>query len=344
MHELRKPAEFVPIQWPESMYSGRSVRAPLRLVQASQRHLRPIQYRLCSSQFAVSRASDASFRASKGQARQHWIYGGKMGSTLVPRLIQRPQPIRGAMRVVVLEPDADYRDGLQCELDQLTGFQLVGESGTWEECVLLLETHLPELLITRTSCVPPQSREFIGGGEFPVVMGLRTTDGVALAGAFETIDLPVDPGSLQAAMERVRTEIYRRKLDELSTLLGRYMDFSRGLHRFLTAVRVEDGGSAEIPAENVVFMAADGNYVRLHTGADVHEIRDTMSGMTSKLDPAQFARVHRSFIVNRAHVTSVLRREGAAMAVLLSNGAEIPVGPNYRAEVDSFASYSRLSA
>jgi len=69
-----------------------------------------------------------------------------------------------------------------------------------------------------------------------------------------------------------------------------------------------------------------------------------MSGMTSKLDPEQFARVHRSFIVNRAYVTAVLRKEGAAMAVLLSNGIEIPVGPNYRAEVDSYGSYNRLSA
>jgi DNA-binding LytR/AlgR family response regulator len=69
-----------------------------------------------------------------------------------------------------------------------------------------------------------------------------------------------------------------------------------------------------------------------------------MSGLTSKLNPEQFARVHRSFIVNRAYVTSVLRKEGAATAVLLSNGVEIPVGPNYRAEVDCFESYSRLSA
>ena len=162
---------------------------------------------------------------------------------------------------------------------------------------------------------------------------------------FETMDIPLNPQCFRAAMERARTEIYRRKLDELSALLRQYMNFSRGVQRYLTSVAVEDGGTSEIPAECVIFMAAYGNYVRIHTEADVHEIRDTMSGMISKLDPAQFARVHRSFIVNRAHVTSVLRKEGTAICVLLSNGTEIPVGPNYRTEVDSFEAVDkRMSA
>jgi len=123
---------------------------------------------------------------------------------------------------------------------------------------------------------------------------------------------PSIPKLLRAALERVRTEIYRRKLDEISDLLRSYVNFSRGFHRYLTAIRVEEGESTEMPAENAMFMAADGNYVRLLTGTAVHEIRETMSGMTSKLDPEQFARVHRSFIVNRAYVTGVLRKEGAA--------------------------------
>lgn len=146
-------------------------------------------------------------------------------------------------------------------------------------------------------------------------------------------------------MERARAEIYRRKLDELSELLQKYMTFSRGIQRYLTSVRIEDSGTPEIPAEQVLFMAADRNYVRVHTQAEVYELRDTMSGMTSKLDPAQFARVHRSFIVNRSYVRRVLRKDAIAICVLLINGAEIPVGPNYREEVDSFETLdNRLSA
>jgi len=263
---------------------------------------------------------------------------------VVPTCLARESQ-RGFMRVVVLEPSAENRNVLQRELDQVHGFSLVGESSTWDECLSLLRAHVPELLIARTSCAYRRSMDAAAEAEFPVFLGLgnqesRMTDDCV----FETVNIPLDPKAVRMAMERARTEIYRRKLDGLSILLRRYMDYSRGMQRVLSAVRVGDGHASDIPAEQVMFMAADGNYIRLHTGSEVHEIRETMSGMTSKLDPLQFARVHRSFIVNRAQVTRVLRRDGAAISVLLANGTEIPVGPNYRSEADSFESYARLSA
>ncbi len=268
-----------------------------------------------------------------------------MGSAQETHVV-REQRHRGGIRVVILEPSAETRMLLQAGLDQLTGFDMVGASETWNDCLALLNVYVPELLIARIGLTPANFADSADDSIFPITLGLKRKDSSGiLKGCFETIEIPSSPESLGAAMERVRTEIYRRKLDELSTLLQRYMNFSHGIQKYLTAVAVDDTGTREIPAERVTFMAAYGNYVRIHSGGDVHEIRDTMSGMTSKLDPAQFSRVHRSFIVNRAHVTSVRRKEGAAICVLLSNGTEIPVGPNYRTEVDSFdAIGKRLSA
>ncbi len=269
-----------------------------------------------------------------------------MGSAQETHVVPEQQAHRGGIRVVILEPNPEARGMLQAGLAQLTGFNLVGTSENWNDCVALLSMYVPELLIARIGLTPANFAGSSGDSIFPVTLGLRRKDTCGtFEECFETIDVPSSPVSLGAALERMRTEIYRRKLDELSALLERYMNFSQGIQRYLTAVAVDDSGTREIPAERVTFMAAYGNYVRVHTGADVHEIRDTMSGMTSKLDPAQFSRVHRSFIVNRAHVTSVRRKEGAAICVLLSNGTEIPVGPNYRTEVDSFdATGKRLSA
>jgi two-component system LytT family response regulator len=250
------------------------------------------------------------------------------------------------MRVVILEPNMDNRAMLLRGLNELQGFRLVGESRTWDECVALLNLYLPELLIARIGLAPANFGELFGDLVFPVTVGLRLKDSFGTPeGGFETVDLPLSQQSLWAAMERARTEIYRRKLDELAGLMQRYMKFTRGRPRYLASFEVEGDGAAEIPVDRVIFIAADGNYVQIHTEADLHEIRDTMSGLTAKLDPTQFARVHRSFIVNRAHVISVVRKEGAAICVFLSDGTEIPVGPNYRTEVDSFdATSSRLSA
>lgn len=308
----------------------------LEAVQVSRRHLRPKQDKLCSSQSVLSCGIHCDSGSSKRQLETWGWLGESMGNSQSTNLVPLPQRQPDGMRVVILEPNAENRGLLQRGLDELPGFHLVGESVTWDECISLLDIHLPELLITRTTSAAPNSAEFVSETVFPVVVGLRTKDcREALDCAFETVDIPLDPGSLRAAMERARTEIYRRKLDELSELLQRYMNFSRGIQRYLTSVRIEDRRTPEIPAEHVMFMAADGNYVRVHTQANVYELRETMSGMTAKLDPAQFARVHRSFIVNRTHVRSVLRKDGTAICVL-TNGAEIPVGPNYRAEVNSF--------
>jgi LytTr DNA-binding domain len=264
-------------------------------------------------------------------------------STHVARGSERPA---GGMRVVILEPDAEVRHTLLRTMDELPGFRLVGESRTWTECESLLTVYLPELLITRVGFTSPTFPAILGGTIFPVMVGLQTADDPRTRScAFETLQIPLDAKSVLMTMERVRTEIYRRKLDELSTLLQRYMNFSRGFSQYLEAFRVDDSGEREVPTERVMFIAAYGNYLRLHTTAKIHEIRDTMLGMTSRLDPAQFARVHRKFIVNRKHVRKVVRKDGAAMCVLLSNGAEIPVGPNYRAEVDGFENTNdRLSA
>jgi hypothetical protein len=269
-----------------------------------------------------------------------------MGTAQSMHLAGEPPPRAGSMRVVILEPDPEIRDGLRRAIEGLPGFLLVGESQIWAQCEGLLKLFVPELLIARIDFAFPSLAESVCESIFPVMIGLRTPGGGGThSRLFATLDLPLNLKSLSMMMEHARTEIYRRKLEELSALLRSYTSFSRDIPQYLSSLRVESDGGSEIPADLVMLIAADGNYVRIHTMANVHEIRDTLSGMGARLDPAQFARVHRSYVVNRNHVRSVVRKEGAALSVLLSNGMEIPVGPNYRAEVDSFETITkRLSA
>ena len=53
-----------------------------------------------------------------------------------------------------------------------------------------------------------------------------------------------------------------------------------------------------IRADEIDWVDAAGNYVRLHVKGDAYLFRETMSAMEARLDPSRFVRIHRSHIVN----------------------------------------------
>jgi hypothetical protein len=82
----------------------------------------------------------------------------------------------------------------------------------------------------------------------------------------------------------------------------------------------------------IEWVAAAGNYLELHVGADTHLVRETMKAVHARLGTELFVRVHRSSLVRRdAIVTVRTSREGAY--VVLRDGTRLPVGRRYRDEL-----------
>lgn len=93
-------------------------------------------------------------------------------------------------------------------------------------------------------------------------------------------------------------------------------------------VRARDG-VVRVPAERIDAITAEGDYVLLHVGDRTHLLKDTISSLASRLDPAQHLRVHRSTIVNLRQVQALRRRGPKAMSLTLASGADYAIGPNY---------------
>ena len=67
----------------------------------------------------------------------------------------------------------------------------------------------------------------------------------------------------------------------------------------------------------------------LHTSLRSYLYRSTMSALAKRLDPGALMRVHRSAFVRLSKVAEV-RRDGRWLVTLvLSDRAEVSVGPNY---------------
>jgi DNA-binding LytR/AlgR family response regulator len=88
-------------------------------------------------------------------------------------------------------------------------------------------------------------------------------------------------------------------------------------------------GMVRVDANMVERLEAEGDYVRLHTKNARYLISDTIARLQGVLDPQQFARIHRSTIVNLACVTEVRRRAPRGLLLILAGGVKLPVGPTY---------------
>jgi two-component system LytT family response regulator len=85
-----------------------------------------------------------------------------------------------------------------------------------------------------------------------------------------------------------------------------------------------------VPVADIDWIEAADNYARLHVGPERHLVRETMANLEVRLDPTQFARIHRSSIVNIARIRELQPTFNGEYAVLLSTGAKLTLSRGYR--------------
>ncbi|MHA7130274.1 LytR/AlgR family response regulator transcription factor [Algoriphagus namhaensis] len=88
-----------------------------------------------------------------------------------------------------------------------------------------------------------------------------------------------------------------------------------------------------IPTAEVIFFEAQDDYVAIHTSEGKFLKKMTMKALEQSLAPDQFARTHRSFLVNLNHITKIEPYERESYIVILKNAERVPV---------SKTGYSRL--
>jgi two-component system LytT family response regulator len=77
--------------------------------------------------------------------------------------------------------------------------------------------------------------------------------------------------------------------------------------------------------QEVTFFEAEDDYIAIHTSGGKFLKKMTMKTLEDSLDPAKFARVHRSFIINLNEITGIEPYERDSYLVKLRGGTQIPV-------------------
>ena len=257
------------------------------------------------------------------------------------------EPVR--VRVAIVDDEPLARESLRRLPVEDPEVEVVAECGDGRVAPRVLREARPDLVFLDVrmpgadgfevlAALPPEER--------PLVVFVTAFDRYALQ-AFEVhaVDYvlkPFDDERFRIALERAKETLRRERVVDAGRRLA---DLLEAVGPAAAArVRAEEASPRRIPVphagrvefvdvDELVWVEAADQYVRLHTAEGaVHLLRDSLSALEERLDPARFLRVHRSAIVALDRVRRFERGPGGGR-VLVEGGAWIPVSRSRAAEL-----------
>ncbi len=248
------------------------------------------------------------------------------------------------LRVLTVDDEPLALRRLQLALENVPDVVHVGAARGKADALQLIEKHRPDVILLDVRMRDGSGFDIVEkliGGEPPAVIFVSAFDNHA-ARAFEVraIDYilkPVSYDRLRSALDRARSEIETRsseeRIAELKEVIRTLREEVRTepVQRFEAEfwVRRNVTGLLRVPVESIEWISADDDYVCLHTNTGNHLLRDTIRGILSRLDPAQFIRIHRSSVVRIDAIQAVKRNGVSSREVHLTNGTRLKVGRVY---------------
>jgi two-component system LytT family response regulator len=247
------------------------------------------------------------------------------------------------IRVALVDDEPVAREGLRLWLAREPDVSIVGEAGTPAEAIALVLREKPDLLFLDVQM--PDANGFavleaVSREHLPEVVFVTAHERHALrafdVSALDFLLKPVREERFRAALARARHELARGEAREgparLSALLDHLggptaADGTRRIERF--AVRARDR-FVIVPAADVDWIGAAGNYVELHLGDTTHLVRATMAELEAGLDPARFARIQRGTVVRLDRVREVVPATHGDSDVVLHDGTVLKMSRRYR--------------
>ncbi|MBC7790912.1 MAG: response regulator transcription factor [Anaerolineae bacterium] len=270
-----------------------------------------------------------------------------------------------SVRVLIVDDEPLARERLRTLLADREGFKLLAECADGEEAVAAINEHEPDLVFLDVQM--PELDGFgvlevlsddLGKRELPVVVFVTAFDDYALrafdVNAVDYLLKPFDRTRFETALARATDRIGRQNdadshdaghqatdTDPHSELRALIEQLRAEREAYVAATPstaprfvVRSGGKLHfVRADDVDWIDAEGNYVRLHVGGRSHLVRDRMKAVEAKLNPAKYVRVHRSAIVNVDRIASLEPYFHGEYVLTMKDGAKLTSSRSYSARL-----------
>lgn len=250
---------------------------------------------------------------------------------------------RKPVRVVIADDERLARQKLRILLDLESDLTIVAECQDGQQTISAINCFRPDLLLLDIQMPDLDGFQVLAeipAEDLPVVIFTSAYDQYAIrafeAHALDYLLKPFDQERLHHAIERARMELLK---SENRDITRRLLELLSQVKTDVAARSVEGEDRLVIKSRGrVVFLDLDeidwveaaANYVRLNVGKESYLLRETIARASERLNPSKFARIHRSTIVNVRKIKELIPVNSSEYIVVLKNGKELSCSRGYR--------------
>ena len=228
------------------------------------------------------------------------------------------------LTIAIIEDEALARERLRTLLREIQDVRIAGEAASIEEAARLIEEARPDVALVDVQLPDGAGFEIqsrVPADILPLLIFVTAFDQHAVrafdVAAIDYVLKPVRPDRLREAIERARAAAAPKRATE-------------AVRPRRIAITKEDETVVLVDIADIEYIEAAGNYVRIHWQRGHQLFRESIGALEERLDPAQFARVHRSVIVNLDSVEHLEPNAFGDYRVTLRSGAVVPLSRRFR--------------
>src|SRR5438128_5087005 len=219
------------------------------------------------------------------------------------------------IRTLIVDDEPIARRRLRSLLADEPDIDVVGEAVNGTEAVKTIVDTRPDLVFLDIQMPGLDGFEVIraiADRHQPFVVFVTAHDEHAIR-AFEVqaadyLLKPVVEKRFREAVRRVVARIRQGSSGDLTRQMAELLERVAPAPSRAGAGRIpvkRDGRVNFVRVEDIDWVEADGDFVKLHAGRETDSVRETMAEIALKLPAARFARIHRGVIVNADRVKEI---------------------------------------
>lgn len=250
------------------------------------------------------------------------------------------------IRTIIVDDEPAARSRVARLLANDPDMEVVRECSSGVQAIECIQKCKPDLLFLDVEMpgmngfdVMEQLHRQNGHGPAPFVVFVTAHGRYALkafdVNAVDYLLKPYDDERFHSSLEKAKQFINLRRSSRLTgQLMDLVRDHFKGDSNYREQFTIkEKGREYKVAVDDLVYLRAEGNYLCLQQKERHQLYRMTMNAVEGELDPARFMRIHRRYIVNRAHVRNTRYSGNNEFIFSMANGERIISGRSFKEQI-----------